>query len=163
LFNHGAGIQADVLGYALAEFAATHRDGLQELRQMYSRWPFFRQLLDNAEISLAKTELGIAQDYAALVKSAVVRKKVFGMIKAEYLRSVQMVLKVTKQKRLLEKQPVLEHSLQMRNPCVDPLNYLQIRFLKRWRVANDKQRTAKLRRLMALTVNGIAFGMKSTG
>ncbi len=151
------------LGHALSDFAGRHSDGLTRLKTMYQRWPFFRQLLDNAEISLAKTELGIARDYAALVKSTVVRNKVFGMIEPEYQRSVSMVLNVTGRKQLLENQPVLAHSLEMRNPCVDPLNYLQIRFLKRWRAAGEKQRTEQLRRLLALTVNGIAFGMKSTG
>ena len=130
---------------------------------MYARWPFFRQLLDNAEMSLAKTELCIARHYAALLKSPTVRKKIFGMITDEYKRSVRMVLKVSGRTKLLENQPVLARSLQLRNPCVDPLNYLQIRFLKRWRAANEKQRTEPLRRLLALTVNGIAFGMKSTG
>jgi phosphoenolpyruvate carboxylase len=58
---------------------------------------------------------------------------------------------------------VLAQSIRLRNPYVDPLNFLQIRFLARWRKANEKQRTEPLRRLLALTVNGIAFGMKSTG
>jgi len=63
----------------------------------------------------------------------------------------------------LENQPVLAQSIHLRNPYVDPLNYLQIRFLKEWRAAGEKQKTEKLRKLLALTVNGIAFGMKSTG
>lgn len=151
------------IGHALARFAEAHEDGRERLSAMYQGWPFFRQLLDNAEISLAKTDLGIARDYAAMVKSVAVRDKIFGMIEAEHRRSVELVLKVCARKKLLEKQPVLAHSLELRNPCVDPLNYLQIRFLKRWRAAGDKQRTEKLRRLLALTVNGIAFGMKSTG
>lgn len=151
------------LGHALEQFTQTHPDGVARLTGMYARWPFFRQLLDNVEISLAKTELSIARDYAALVKSAAVRRKIFGMIELEYQRSVKMVLQIAGRKTLLENQPVLAHSLRLRNPCVDPLNYLQIRFLKRWRSATEKQRTEKLRRLLALTVNGIAFGMKSTG
>ena len=70
---------------------------------------------------------------------------------------------MTQRPALLENQPVLAHSIRLRNPYVDPLNYLQIRFLARWRRANQKQRTETLRRLLALTVSGIAFGMKSTG
>jgi phosphoenolpyruvate carboxylase len=151
------------VGHALQAFAEDRPDGLDRLREMYRQWPFFKQLLDNAELSLAKTELGIAREYAALVKSAAVRKKVFGLIQREYDRSVAMVLKVTQRGALLENQPVLAQSIRLRNPYVDPLNYLQIRFLARWRKASDKQRTETLRRLMALTVNGIAFGMKSTG
>jgi len=74
-----------------------------------------------------------------------------------------MVLQVTQRAVLLENQPVLAESIRRRNPYVDPLNFLQIRFLALWRQADETQRTEALRRLLALTVNGIAFGMKSTG
>ena len=121
------------LGHALARFTEAHPDGMDRLSDMAGRWPFFRQLMENAEISLAKTDLGIARDYAAMVKSTLVREKVFGMIEAEHRRSVDLVLKICGRKKLLEKQPVLAHSLELRNPCVDPLNYLQIRFLKQRR------------------------------
>ncbi|MEW6159288.1 MAG: phosphoenolpyruvate carboxylase [Verrucomicrobiota bacterium] len=151
------------LGHALTQFAQNHADGLEWLAVMYDQWPFFRQLLDNAEISLAKTELGIARQYAELVQSRKLREQIFGMIEAEYHRSVKIVLRIVKRRALLETQPVLAHSLKLRNPYVDPLNYLQIRFLKRWRAARESERTETLRRLLALTVNGIAFGMKSTG
>ena len=151
------------VGHALEEFARTEPDGIETLREMYREWPFFQQLLENAETSLAKTELGIASEYAALVKSADVRKKIFGMIEAEYHRSVNIILSVAEQAHLLEDQPVLAESLRRRNPHVDPLNYLQIRFLTKWRSSGESQRTETMRRLLALTVNGIALGMKSTG
>ena len=91
------------------------------------------------------------------------RDKIFGLIRREYDRSVRMVLKISQRRQLLEKQQVLAQSIQRRNPYVDPLNSLQIRFLARWRQASEKHRTETLRRLLALTVHGIAFGMKSTG
>jgi phosphoenolpyruvate carboxylase len=150
------------LGDALEQFAGAEPDGLARLREMYRQWPFFMQLLDNAELSLAKTELGIAREYAALVQSAFVRKKIFGLIEAEFDRSVRMILAVAQRNALLENQPVLAESIRRRNPYVDPLNFLQIRFLARWREAPTR-RTETLRRLLALTVNGIASGMKSTG
>src|SRR6185503_14252403 len=112
----------------------------------------------NAEASLAKTDLYIASRYASLVKDGGVRRKVFSMIEAEYARSERQVLAVTQRSRLLANQPVLAESIRLRNPYIDPLNYLQIRFLPRWRGAKE---TESLRRLLALTVNGIAFGMKS--
>ena len=136
--------------------------GLARLRDMYRHWPFFKSLLDNAEVSLAKTDLGIAVEYAGLVRARAVRERMFGLIRLDR-RSVEMVLEVNQRSRLLESQPVLEQSIHRRNPYVDPLNYLQIRFLGQWRRAGEKQRTETLRRLLALTVNGIAFGMKSTG
>jgi phosphoenolpyruvate carboxylase len=151
------------LGHALECVVGSESTGLSRLREMYRNWPFFKQLLDNAEMSLAKTDLGIAREYAALVRSASVRRKIFGLIEAEFERSVKMLLAVTQKNTLLENQPVLEESIRRRNPYVDPLNFLQIRFLGRWRSSHEKERAESLRRLLALTVNGIAFGMKSTG
>ena len=120
-------------------------------------------LLDNAEVSLAKTDLDIARQYASLVESDAVRKQVFGMIESEYRRSVDAVLAINGHKELLETQPVLAQSIRLRNPYVDPLNYLQIRFLSLWRQADEAHRTEQLRRLLAITVKGVASGMKSTG
>jgi phosphoenolpyruvate carboxylase len=151
------------VGHALQEFCSQDPQGLERLREMYRGWPFFRALLDNAEVSLAKTDLGIARQYAALVKSAAVRKRIFGLIQEEHGRSVKMVLAVTQRGALLESQPTLAQSIRLRNPFVDPLNFLQIRFLSVWRRAPEKRRSERLRRILALTVNGISFGMKSTG
>ena len=145
--------------YGIGQALEAHGDTAQ-LQAMYQRWPFFAALLDNAELSLAKTDLYIASRYASLVKEASVRRKVLAVIEAEYARSVRQVLAVTQRSQLLANQPVLAESIQLRNPYIDPLNYLQIRFLPRWRRATENE---KLRRLLALTVNGIAFGMKSTG
>lgn len=151
------------VGHALEEFQRQEAGGLAALREMYQHWPFFQALLENAEVSLAKTELGIAAQYARLVRSRAVRERIFGLIRREYNRSVRMVLNISQRKELLEKQRVLAQSIQRRNPYVDPLNSLQIRFLARWRQAGQAHRTETLRRLLALTVHGIAFGMKSTG
>ena len=133
---------------------------LPQLREMYRHWPFFAALIENAELSLAKTDLYIAGRYASLVRDPRVGKHIFGVISAEHERSVRMVLSVTQRRRLLANQPVMAESIRLRNPYIDPLNYLQIRFLRRWRQGNENE---SLRRLLALTVNGIAFGMKSTG
>jgi phosphoenolpyruvate carboxylase len=145
--------------YGIGHALDAHGD-LEQLREMYQKWPFFAALLDNAELSLAKTDLYIAGRYASLVKDAGVRRKILGVISAEHERSVRMVLSVTRRGRLLAIQPVLAESIRLRNPYIDPLNYLQIRFLPRFRRNKENQ---NLRRLLALTVNGIAFGMKSTG
>ena len=147
------------LGHALEE-GASEPGGLAELRAMYRGWPFFASLLDNAELSLAKVDLYIARQYALLVQSDAAREKVWSLLEAEHRRSVQMVLAINRRRRLLASQPTLAESIRLRNPYVDPLNYLQLHFLPRWR---QGQRSEPLRRLLALTVNGIAFGMKSTG
>ncbi len=151
------------MGHALQEFAAREPDGLKKLREMHQHWPFFAAVLDNAEMSLAKTDLYIARRYSTLVRNAATRNKIFGMIEEEYKRSVKMVLSVCERETLLANQPVLAESIRLRNPYVDPLNYIQIRFLPRWRRVRESENAESLRRLLALTVNGIAFGMKSTG
>jgi phosphoenolpyruvate carboxylase len=84
------------------------------------------------------------------------------MIETAYGQSVGLVLAVAGRRQLLANQPVLAESIRLRNPYIDPLNYLQIEFLRRWRRPGARQ-TESMRRLLALTVNGIAFGMKSTG
>jgi phosphoenolpyruvate carboxylase len=150
------------LGYALEEFAERHAPhGTALLAQIYRDWPFFSLLIDNAEASLAKTDLYIAHRYEALCRPASLRQRIARRIEEEYHRSVRAVLAVTGSARLLERQPVLEESIRLRNPYVDPLNFLQIRFLEPWRRARHAQ--PELLRLLQITVGGIAFGMKSTG
>jgi phosphoenolpyruvate carboxylase len=148
------------IGHALDQFARSEPDGLAKLHEMYAGWPFFSAVLDNAEMSLAKADLYIAGCYASLVRDASVRRKIFGMIEDAHKRAVRMVLNVNGRSALLANQPVLAESIRLRNPYIDPLNYIQIRFLPQWR--RNKENEA-VRRLLALTVNGIAFGMKSTG
>ncbi len=148
------------MGSALAEFKGKDRE---ILKSMYREWPFFALLIDNAEVSLAKTDLYIAGRYASLVPRADLRKTFFGLISDEHKASCKQVRSVSGHRRLLEKQPRLMESIRLRNPYVDPLHYLQIRFLKQWRATPEARRTEEERRLLALTVHGIAFGMKSTG
>ncbi|MCX7915445.1 MAG: phosphoenolpyruvate carboxylase, partial [Verrucomicrobiae bacterium] len=143
------------LGHALATFPDHDL-----LHAMYQRWPFFAMLLDNAEVSLAKTDLYIAERYSELVGDTQIRHRIFEQIAAEHDRAVHQVLKVNRRPQLLANQPVLAESIQRRNPYVDPLNYIQIRFLSLWRARPDNP---QLLRVLALTVNGIAHGMKSTG
>jgi phosphoenolpyruvate carboxylase len=150
------------LGYALEKFVAARGEhGLALLREMYRQWPFFALLVDNAEVSLAKTDLYIARRYDALCRQASLRREISRRIEEEFERSVRAVLAITESSRLLERQPVLEESIRLRNPYVDPLNFLQIRFLDRWRRARRPK--PELLHLLQITVGGIAFGMKSTG
>ncbi len=156
------------IGSALEAFAAAHgRSGVEELQAMYEQWGFFRVLIDNAQASLAKADMYIARQYAALVTDQAIRDRIIGQIQGEYDQSVQWVLTVAKQPQLLATQPVLSHSIFLRNPYVDPLNYLQIRFLREWVAAEEAGRALpeadRVLELLRLTVHGIAFGMKSTG
>lgn len=148
------------IGSALEDLTA---EQFKDLSTLYRAWPFFSMLIDNAEVSLAKTDLYIAGRYASLVADKSLRDAFLGRITAEYERTTRQVLAITGHRKLLEKQPRLAESIRLRNPYVDPLHYLQIRFLKDWRKTAPEERTEEARRLLALTVNGIAFGMKSTG
>ncbi len=150
------------IGTALREFTNEGRGNLRLLREMYRDWPFCTLLLDNAEQSLAKTDMHIAEQYAGLVESNEVRNAIFGRIREEYDMSVKQVLRITGHRKLLASRRVLAESIRLRNPYVDPLNYLQIEFLAKWR-NSAKADDELLRRLLALTAQGIAFGMKSTG
>ena len=157
------------LGHALEKFVADHAPhGHTLLRQMHEGWPFFRIIVDNAEMSLAKTDLYIARRYAELVRPASLRDTIFRRIEQEYHRTVRGVLDACGGAHLLERQPVLAESIRLRNPYVDPLNFLQIRFLREWRGKRRARGRAEpgsdpLLHLLQLTVGGIAFGMKSTG
>ncbi len=148
------------IGSALADLMPDHR---AELRALYKHWRFFAVLLENAETSLAKADMYIAGRYASLLSSVSLRNRFLERIRTEFDASVAGILEVTGHKQLLARQPRLAESIRLRNPYIDPLHYLQIRFLRQWRDTEPEQRTEELRRLLALTVNGIAFGMKSTG
>lgn len=150
------------LGFALEKFVTDHSPhGLGLLHRMYEGWPFFAVLIDNAEVSLAKTDLYIARRYAGLVQPRHLRETIFGRIEEEYQRSARGVLEVCGCTHLLARQPVLAESIRLRNPYVDPLNFLQLRFLELWRRVRRPQ--PELLHLLQITVGGIAFGMKSTG
>jgi phosphoenolpyruvate carboxylase len=166
------------LGHALERFQRDHAPhGLDMLRSMHEGWPFFFNLINNAEHSLAKTDLYIASLYAALVRPPGLGQRIFRLIEEEYRRSVRGVLEISHASMLLAGQHVLAESIRLRNPYVDPLNFLQTHFLERWRRRNQpresgarskepgprKTEDAALFHLLQITVGGIAFGMKSTG
>ena len=110
-------------------------------------------------MSLAKTDLYIAKEYAGLVEPADIGEKLFSKIEVEYQSAHEAILEITEQSQLLEKAQVLRESIRLRNPYVDPLNFLQVRFLKEWR----ENPSEELLNFLRLTVHGIASGMKSTG
>ncbi|HXV18459.1 MAG TPA: phosphoenolpyruvate carboxylase, partial [Candidatus Omnitrophota bacterium] len=156
------------IGHAIeAYIGESGSKGLAELQEMAAEWPFFQSLMHNVQVSLAKTDLFIAEQYAALVQDASLRKSIHETISAEYRRAVSSVLKVCQQDELLGFHKVLKESIRLRNPYVDPLNYLQLRFLKEAKQGDFKDLgeldRKKIEEILLLTVNGIAFGMKSTG
>jgi len=135
------------------------------LRAMHAGWPFIRALLDNAEMSLLKADLGIAALYSGLVSDRHLAAGVFASVEAEYMRTRDAILEVTGHRELLDGDPVIQRSIHLRNPYVDPLNYLQIEMLRRLRALPDLEspEADALREVIVLTINGIAAGLRNTG
>ena len=152
------------LGHALEGYRAAHGDrGLDALARLVRDWPFLSSLFDNAEMSLAKTDMGVARLYAALATSPGDDGR-WDAIEAEYRRTVALLGRVTGRERLLDGSPVLQRSVALRNPYVDSLSELQVRLLARLRaLASQDPERERVLRLVQLTVNGVAAGLLSTG
>ncbi len=152
------------LGTALDAFATRGgRDAVEHLADLYRRWPFFTSLLDNAELSLAKADLGTFRRYADLADGADAIA-IRGMIEAEYARSVRLLLLVTGRDRLLAGHPTLARSIELRNPYVDALSAVQVELLGRLRdPALPAADSRAVRAVVGATINGIAAGVQNTG
>lgn len=165
------------VGAGLGAFADESAENLDTLRRMYREWPFFTTTLDNTEMSLAKADMDIAERYVSLVRDKSAGERIFARIKAEYDASVRVVCAITQSDALLDKNPVLQKSIRLRNPYVDPLSYLQVELLRRlralpsaagdeidedWRSIIHSQRQDLLSAVL-LSINGVAAGMKNTG
>jgi phosphoenolpyruvate carboxylase len=147
------------LGTALEAAASAH--GLELLREMERDWPFFAALMSNAEMACAKADLSIARRYAALCEAEAVRERIWCAIEEEYARTVQWLVAVGGRRRLLDGEPVLQASIDRRNPYVDPLSFIQLELLRRARAGDGDQEA--LERAGALVINGIASGLRNTG
>jgi phosphoenolpyruvate carboxylase len=148
-------------GTAFAAFSArTGPKGLAQLRNMYKRWPFFRSLLENLDMVLAKTDMGIAARYADLVTDKKLGSAIFGRILKEHDRTLKALQAITGQKELLQNNPSLARSLRNRTPYIDPLNHLQVELLRRLRAGAAPE---ELQRSVHLTINGIAAGLRNSG
>ena len=147
-------------GAAVDLWLAENPRGLATLADMHARWPFFRSVLSNMAMVLAKTDLAVASRYAELVNDKAVRDAVFPRLAAEHARCVRHVLAITQQSTLLEDNPTLARSIRNRFPYLDPLNHLQVELLRRYRAGDDDIRT---RRAIHLTINGLAAGLRNSG
>ena len=137
--------------------AAAAEAGLTGLRDAYRDWPLLRVLLDNAEMSLAKTDRKIAERYLTLGG----REDLTAAVLAEYDLTRRLVLDVTSHDRLLASRPVLSRAVTLRDPYVDALSHLQLRALAALRSGAPER--DRLQRLLLLTVNGVAAGLQNTG
>jgi phosphoenolpyruvate carboxylase len=148
------------LGSALA---AVQDENL--LREMYEGWPLFNTMLNNTEMSLLKADMGIASLYVDLVPDRELGREMFRTIREEYDRTRDVVLSITGHANLLEEEPVTQNAVQLRNPYVDPLNYIQVEMLRRIRALpdQDSEEAQSIREVITITINGIAAGLRNTG
>jgi phosphoenolpyruvate carboxylase len=157
------------MGSALAEVLSAGEEALVLLRTMYREWPFFQTTLDNAQMSMNKADLGIARLYASLVEDAALRERIFGVLEAEYQRALDAILLICECDALMHNDPVLLRSIKLRNPYVDPLNYIQVEMIRRLRALkrdgapDDDPRLRELRDVIELTINGVSAGLRNTG
>lgn len=152
------------LGTALARWRGNDQNKLEELRRMYREWPFFNALLANTQMALVKSQMDIAEEYAALCLDRETGQRVFHLIKKEHQRTVQEVLQIIEADELLDENPTLKRSLDRRDPYLDPLNHIQLELLKKYRNPEtpDQDREANLDPLLR-SINAIASGMRNTG
>jgi phosphoenolpyruvate carboxylase len=148
-------------GSAVEAWIAQHPDkGMPFLRELYREWPFFRTLLSNMDMVLAKSSIAIASRYADLVPDVALRDKIFGRIRTEWHASIDGLLDIMGQERLLQGNPLLERSIRNRFPYLDPLNHVQVELLKEHRAQNPDEQVL---RGIQITINGISAGLRNSG
>ena len=151
-------------GTAIAEYIGDDENKLDTLKTMYEKFPFFRSLIDNLQMALAKADMPIAKLYAGMITDDTIRDRIFTQVEQEYKLTSELILKITNQTEILDNVPVIQESIRLRNPYVDPLSYLQVQLLAELRAirAEDGDDQQLLREVL-LTINGIAAGLRNTG
>ena len=130
------------------------------LQKMYRQWPFFRTLLSNMDMVLAKSDLALASRYSELVTDARLRKRVFSTIEAEWHRTADALTRITGDKQRLTHNTALARSIRHRFPYIDPLHHLQVELVRRWRAGQGDER---VQTGIHISINGIAAGLRNTG
>ena len=135
----------------------------RELRRLYAEWPFFRAIVDNLEMTLAKSSLEIAREYLELVPAGDDRDRIWTLIADEHARTVAAVLATVDERALLDRHPALQRSVRLRNPYVDPMNAIQVALLARYRASSSDEERASLAAPLARSIAGIAAALRNTG
>ena len=138
----------------------TRKEGLALLQKMYRQWPFFKTLLSNMDMVLAKSDLALASRYAELVSDARLRKKIFTAIEAEWHRTAEALAQITGEKQRLAGNAALQRSIRHRYAYIDPLHHLQVELIRRYREGKADER---VQRGIHISINGIAAGLRNTG
>ena len=130
------------------------------LQKMVKQWPFFKTLLSNIDMVLAKSDLALASRYSELVLDAKLRKKIFSALEAEWLKTAEMIALITGEKHRLANNPALARSIRHRFPYIDPLHHLQVELIRRYREGKADE---GVRLGIHLSINGISAGLRNTG
>ena len=156
-------------GSAVEQFIAhsgkqSAEDKRKLLQKMQRDWPFFKTLLSNMDMVIAKSDLALASRYAELVQDTKLRKKILADIEAEWHRTAKALAFITGEKSRLANNPSLARSIQHRFPYIDPLHHLQVELIRRFRAGKTEQdRDERVQRGIHISINGIAAGLRNTG
>ncbi|MFA6541017.1 MAG: phosphoenolpyruvate carboxylase, partial [Bacteroidota bacterium] len=133
-------------------------------QNMYRHWEFFKAMVDNIQMIMAKADFDMAELYAELVEPEALGKEIFEMLRQKFEQTKKMIFAITKERTLLENNQVLQRSITLRNPYVDPMSLMQVELLRRLRTTTlkDSERQ-ELEEVMFLCINGIAAGLRNTG
>jgi phosphoenolpyruvate carboxylase len=148
----------------LGKPGAIHDQRLALLRRMAKQWPFFRALLSNMDMVLAKSDLRVASRYLELVEDRALAKRQFGAIEREWQRCHRALELITGERERLASNPSLARSIQHRFPYLDPLNHLQVELIRRYR--NRREGDPEIARVQTgihISINGIAAGLRNSG
>ncbi len=146
-------------GSAVENLLSEDPNAIDDLRAMATEWPFFKTILSNLGMVLAKTDLQIGEAYASLVQDAAIRERIWNALKAEWHRTKDAYVKIVGAEPLADN-PTLVRSIRNRFPYLDPLNHVQIELIRRVRSGDVEERT---KRALHLTINGLAAGLRNTG
>lgn len=148
----------------LSKDAKQRKERLALLQKMHKQWPFFRTLLSNLDMVLAKSDLGIAARYVELVEDRRLGQRIFKLVSAEWQRADTAVSLITGEKQRLASNPTLARSIEHRFPYLDPLNHLQVELMRRYRASRDGDPgMERVKRGIHISINGVAAGLRNTG
>ena len=155
-YGFGSAVEA----FMQQEGAQSSKEKLALLQQMYKQWPFFKTLLSNMDMVMAKSDLALASRYAELVSDTRLRKRIFSAIEAEWHRTAAVLGLITGDKQRLANNAALQRSIRHRFPYIDPLHHLQVELVRRYRAGLGDER---VQRGIHISINGIAAGLRNTG
>ncbi len=155
-YGFGSAVQA----FLNAEGEPGRKKALALLQKMHRQWPFFRTLLSNMDMVLAKSDLALGSRYASLVDDGRLRKKVFTQIEAEWQRTAEALALITGEPQRLAHNAALARSIRHRFPYIDPLHHLQVELVRRYRAGQTDER---VRTGIHISINGIAAALRNTG